>query len=154
MALGILAVAPHHSSLCLHGHLLPPPLLCIPQMPFLFSYKVCAKLTQLYVQLFATLGVATQWNISLPASSVQYSRQEYWSGFTAYLSRASFWPRDWTHISCGSARNQADSLPLSQQEAPYKVCVIIFNTTGTKRRMSHLKIFNVVICAKTLFQIM
>ena len=51
---------------------------------------------------------------SLPDSSVHgifQARVLEWVAISS--SRGSFWPRDWTHISCASPGLQEDSLPLS-----------------------------------------
>ena len=49
-------------------------------------------------QLFATL-----WTIAWQAPlSIEFPRQEYWSGLPFSPSRGSSWPRDWTGISCVS----------------------------------------------------
>ena len=49
-------------------------------------------------QLFATL-----WTVACQAPlSIEFPRQEYWSGLPVSPSRGSSWPRDWTGISCTS----------------------------------------------------
>ena len=44
--------------------------------------------------------LATPWTIAHQAPlSMEFSRQEYWSGLPFSSSRGSFPPRDWTHVS-------------------------------------------------------
>ena len=51
------------------------------------------------VQLFAT-----SWTISYQAPlSMQFSRQEYWSGLPLPTPAESYQPRDQTHLSCISS---------------------------------------------------
>ena len=45
--------------------------------------------------LWDPMGLAHQAPVSMGSS-----RQEYWSGLPFSSLRGSFWPRDWTHISC------------------------------------------------------
>ena len=48
------------------------------------------------VWLFVTL-----WAIAHQAPlSMEFSRQEYWSGVAISYSRGPSWPTDWTHVSC------------------------------------------------------
>ena len=53
---------------------------------------------------------------SLPGSSVEFSRQEYWSGLLFPTSTS--WPRGWTCISCVCLHWQADSLPPRHLGSP------------------------------------
>ena len=53
---------------------------------------------------------------SLPGSSVEFSRQEYWSGLLFPTSAS--WPRGWTCISCVCLHWQADSLPPRHLGSP------------------------------------
>ena len=48
------------------------------------------------VWLFVTL-----WTVALqpPPPLMGFSRQEYWSGLSFFLSRGFSWPRDWTQVS-------------------------------------------------------
>ena len=44
---------------------------------------------------------ATPWTVALHASlSMEFSRQECWSGSPVFFSRESSWPRDKTQVSC------------------------------------------------------
>ena len=41
------------------------------------------------------------WTVAYQAPlSMGFSRQEYWSGLPISFSRRSFWPRNWTQVSC------------------------------------------------------
>ena len=49
-----------------------------------------------YVWLFVT-----PWTVAHKVPlSMEFSRQEYWSGVAIPLSRESSQPRDWTQVSC------------------------------------------------------
>ena len=58
---------------------------------------LCACMRVLsHIRLFVT-----PWTLACQASlSVEFSRQEYWSGFSISFSRGSYWPRDRTQLSC------------------------------------------------------
>ena len=56
------------------------------------------------VQLLSCVRLfATPWTVACQASrSMEFSRQEYWSGLPFLSPGESSWPRDWTHVSCAS----------------------------------------------------
>ena len=119
MALGIPRCGLHHSSLCLHGHLSPPPLLCIPQNALCFSLTRYVLSWLSYVKLFATLGSCNSMEYSLPASSVHGILQARVLDWVLPCSP----PGDLSDlgiepISLVAPARQADSLPLSQQGSP------------------------------------
>ena len=73
---------------------------------------MCAKLLQLGPAFCDAM------DCSPPGSSVEFSRQEYWSKqFAIFSSRGSSQPRDRTCVLWAPAL-QADSLPLGHQGSP------------------------------------
>ena len=79
---------------------------------YVMYFIQCLVLVQLlsHVQLFVT-----PWTIACQAPlSLEFSRQEYWSG----LLFSSPWDLPNPGIEPGSPALQADSLPLSQQGSP------------------------------------
>ena len=108
-----------HTHIHTHTHTHPyvssfPPFY-FPELTLLAVWCVCAQLLQLSPTLCDSM------DCSPPGSSVmEFSRQEYWSGFTMPSSRGSSQPRDWTLISCiscigrqASPDPRVDSLLLS-----------------------------------------
>ena len=134
MALGIPRCDHHHSSLCLHGHLLPPPLPCIPQNPLSFSLTRYVLSWLSRVQLFATLGSCNSMRYTLPASSVHGILQARILERVLPCLPLGDLPDlgiEPTHL-LWLLQGRQILYHWATREAPYKVYVIVFNTTGTK----------------------
>ena len=62
----------------------------------ILGFAICVPSRSVNVLICATL-----WNVARQAPlSTGIFWQEYWSGLPFSFSRWSFWPRDWTHVSC------------------------------------------------------
>ena len=87
-------------------------------------YRKCSYLLPLFVCTLSGVWLfATPWTIAHQAPlSVEFSRQEYWSGLTFPPPGESSQPRDQTHIIF--LYWQADSLPLSYQRSPKNPYVV------------------------------
>ena len=66
----------------------------------------------------------TPWTVAhqLPLS-IEFSRQEYWSGFPISFFRGSSWPRDWNCISCISCISRQILVPLRHLGRPCNILV-------------------------------
>jgi len=88
------------------------------------------------VQLFET-----PWTITHQASlSMEFSRQEYWSGLSLPSPGDSSWPRDQTQISCVAGRfftvwATREALNLLRN------CSIVFLTISSVQLLSHVWLF-------------
>ena len=84
-----------------------------------------------YVQLFAAL-----WTVTHQAPlSMEFSRQEYWSGLPC-PRRGDLPDPGIEPVSPGSPALQADSLPLQHLGSPHSSLVVLkegLNTTGAAR---------------------
>ena len=72
---------------------------CLHLFWFIVWFTVCCSNCCLVTKSCLTL--ASQWTIACHVPlSVRFSRQEYWTCTAISSSRGSFWPRDWTYVSC------------------------------------------------------
>ena len=67
------------------------------------SRKVCVSLSVLSDSLWPRGLCSPPLSMAAPLS-MEFSRQEYWSGGCHSLSRGSSWPRNWTQVPCIACR--------------------------------------------------